>query len=127
MVLVLKASKCDFAKEGGFSFEKLEFTTGAVDGCGNKHKDSCDPYNELCTAKLKEVIQAWRDAFVWQARQETVDKQCSNSFNQWLRQRLRPRQIALKPLLWEVCCDAYTCFKMTYEAAHEGQACFGVR
>jgi len=34
---------------------------------------------------------------------------------------------ALRPLLWEVCCDAYTRFKSNYEAAKGGGICFGVR
>jgi len=42
------------------------------------------------------------------------------------RPRLKPRQIALRPLLWEVCCDAYTRFKSSYEATHDGKRCFGV-
>ena len=44
-------------------------------------------------------------------------------FNQWLE----PRHIALRPLLWEVCCDAYTRFKSSYEAAKGGKISFGVR
>jgi len=57
-----------------------------------------------------------------QTRKETVDKQKGNSFDAWLR----PRQIVLTPLLWEVCCDTYKRFKTTYEAAHEDKTCFGV-
>ena len=60
---------------------------------------------------------------VRQTRKETVDKQKGNSFDAWLRQK----QIALRPLLCWVCCDAYTHFKTTYKAAHEGETCFGVR
>jgi len=74
--------------------QELASTTGADPGSQNKHTHACDPWNELCTAKLKEVIQSWRDAFAWQTRQETVDKQRSN-FDQWLK----PRQIASRPLL----------------------------
>ena len=71
--IVWEASEWDFAKEGGSSLNKLKFTTGAVDGRQNKHNDCCDPWNELCTAKLKKVILAGRDAFALQTRQETVD------------------------------------------------------
>ena len=118
----------------------------SVSGCQNKHKDSCDLWNKLCMAKLgsrrwlahrasskaidyflrsnksKINFKSGRDAFAWQTRQETVDKQRSNSFDQWLK----PMQIALRPLLWEVCSDVYTRFKTTYKAAHEGKACVGV-
>jgi len=47
----------------------------------------------------------------------------SATFDQWLK----PRQITLRPLLWEVSCDAYTCVKSSYEAAHANKPCFGVR
>jgi len=53
----------------------------------------------------------------------SVDQSKGANFDQWLK----PRQITLRPLLWEVCCDAYTRFKSSYEAAHDGKACFGVR
>jgi len=48
--------------------------------------------------------EAGRDAFAWQTRQDTVEAQKTATFDQWLK----PRQIALRSLLWEVCCDAYT-------------------
>ena len=89
----------------------------------NKCKEVCEPWNVLCTAKLKEVMQAGRDAFTWQTRKDTLAKQKGATFNQWLK----PRQIALRPLLWEVCCDTYTRFKSSYEAAHGGKTCCGVR
>ena len=41
--------------------------------------------------------------------------------------RMPAKKIALRPLLWEVCCDAYTCFKTNYEVAHEGNPSFSVR
>jgi len=40
--------------------------------------------------------------------------------------RMPAKKIALRPLLWEVCCDAYTHFKTNYKAAHEGRSFFGV-
>ena len=82
-----------------------------------------DPLTSILTAKLKEVRQVGRDAFAWQIREDTLTQQLSATFNQWLK----PRQIALKPLLREVCCDAYTRFKSSYEAAHANKPCFGVR
>jgi hypothetical protein len=67
-------------------------------------------------------MQTGRDAFAWQTQQDTVEAQNGATFDQLLK----PRQIALRPLLWEVCCDAYTRFKSSYEAAHGSKTCFGV-
>jgi len=89
--------KRDFDTKMGFHFKT------------NDHKDSSDPWNDLCTAKLNEVILSWLDTFAWQTRQDTGEKECGNSFDQWLRQL----QIALRPLLWVVRCNAYTRFKAT--------------
>ena len=93
-----------------------------LDNEGNQQKceEVCEPWNEFCTAKLKEVIQAGCDAFAWQKKPEALK---GMDFNQWLK----PRHIALRPLLWEVCCDAYTRFKSSYEAAKSGNICFSVR
>ena len=54
-----------------------------------------------------DSVSAWRIRFKsWQSGKDTVDKPKCNSFEQWLR----PRQIALRPLLWEVCCNVWiTC------------------
>jgi len=110
--MVWEASRWDFTKK---------VTT--VDGKQNKYEEVCEPRNALCTSKLKEVMQAGRDAFTWQTRQDTVKAQKGANFDQWLKSR----QIALRPLLWEVCCDAYTRFKSSYEVAHDGKPCFSVR
>jgi len=118
--MVWKASEWDFTKTEGWRF--MKYTTDA-DGNQNKCEEVCEPWNALCTAKLKEVMQAGRDAFAWQTREDTLAKQKGANFDQWLK----PRQIALRPLLWKVCCDAYTRFKSSYEAAHDGKPCFGVR
>jgi len=109
--LVKSAAEWDFSKKGGFEF-KMPY-----------HKSEPDPWYVLCTAKLQEVIEAGRDAFAWQTRKEVVAKQKGNNFDQWLK----PRQIALRPLLWEVCCDSYTLFKENYEKEHNDTVCFGVR
>jgi len=85
---------------------------------GDNYGCSCS----LGTAKLKGVIQSGCDAFACQTRQDTVKKQFGNSFDKWLK----PQQIGLEPLLWGVCCDVYTRFKVTYEAANDDKACFGV-
>jgi len=104
--MVWEAPEWDFAKKTGFTFRLLKFTIDA-DGNQNKCEEVCEPWNALCTAKLKEVRQAGRDAFAWQTREDSLAKQKGASFDQWLK----PRQITLRPLLWEVYCDAYTRFK----------------
>ena len=71
----------------------MKYTTDA-DGNQNKCEEVCEPWNALCTAKLKEVMQAGRDAFAWQTREDTLAKQKGANFDQWLK----PRQIALRPL-----------------------------
>jgi len=54
-----------------------------------------------------------------------VDKQGHGlqTTQQQFRAMTQTAQIALKPLLWEVCCG----FKTTYEAAHDNKAYFSVR
>ena len=117
-----EAFEWDFTKKEGFTFKLLKFTTDADDN-QNKCEEVCEPWISLCTAKLKEVMQAGRDAFAWQTWQDTVEAQKGATFDQWLK----PRQIALRPLLWEVSCNAYTLFKSSYEAAHADKPCFTVR
>jgi len=120
--MVWEASECDFAKKEGFKLRLLNFT---IDDDGNQNKcdEVCEPWNALCTAKLMEIRQAGRDAFAWQTREDTLTKPKGASSDQWLKLR----QIALRPLLWEVSCDAYTRFKSSYKAAHADKPCFGVR
>ena len=108
----------DFTDKEGFTFRLLKFTTDA-DGNQSKCKEVCEPWNALCAAKFKEVMQAGRDTFAWQKQPEA---QKGATFNQWLKSR----HIALRPLLWEVCCDVYTRFKSSYKAAKDGKICFGV-
>ena len=120
--MVWEASEWDFAKKEGFTEGFLKFTMDA-DGNQNKCEEVCEPWNAFCTVKLNEVRQAGRDAFAEQTREDTLTKQKGASFNQWLK----PRQIALRPILWEVSCDTYTRFKSSYEAAHADKPCFGVR
>jgi len=90
------------------------------EGSQKKCEEVCEPWNEFCTAKLKDVMQAGRDTFAWQKQPEA---QNGMTFNQWLKSR----HIALRPLLWEVCCDAYTQLKSSYEATKGGKICFSVR
>jgi len=119
---VWKASEWDFNKTEGFTFRLLKLTTDA-DGNQNKCEEVCEPWNALCTAKLKKVMQAGCDAFAWQTREDPLAKQTGADSDQCLKQK----QITLRPLLWEVCCDAYTRLKSSYKAAHNDKPCFGVR
>ena len=43
-----------------------------ADGNQNKSEEVCELWNALCTAKLKEVRQAGRDAFAWQTREDIL-------------------------------------------------------
>jgi len=104
--MVWEASDWDFTKKEG---KKKRMRRKQ-----NKCEEVCEPWNALCTAKFKEVMQAGCDAFAWQAREDTLAKPKGATFDEWLK----PRQIALRPLLWEVCCDTYTHSKSSYEAAH---------
>ena len=85
--MVWEASKWDFDKKEAFFFRLLQF---AMDNEGNQEKceEVCEPWNEFCTAKLKEVIQSGRDAFAWQKKPEALK---GMDFNQWLK----PRHFAL--------------------------------
>jgi len=60
--MVWKTSERDFNKTEGFTFRLLKFTTDD-NGSQNKCEEVRKPWNALCTAKLKEVMQAGRDAF----------------------------------------------------------------
>ena len=117
--MVWKASEWDFTKT---ERKREKKSTNDADGNQNKCEEVCEPLNALCTAKLKEVVQAGRDAFAWQKREDTLAKPKGADFEQWLRLR----QITLRPLMWEVCCDAYTRFTSSYEAVHDGKRCFSV-
>ena len=119
--MVWEASEWDFVKKEGWTERLLKFTMDA-DGNQNKCEEVCKPWNAFCTAKFKEVRQAGRDAFACQTREDTLTQQQGATFDKWLK----PRQIDLRPLLWEVSCDAYTRFKSSYEAAHSNKPCFGV-
>ena len=79
--------------------------------------EMCRACHCLCRSSRTNVnFSAWPESV-------TESKQKGATFDQWLE----PRQIALRPLLWEVSCDAYTCFKSSYEVAHANKSCFGVR
>ena len=109
---------CGNLPSGTLPRRRAKEEKGDDDGNQNKCEEVCEPWNSLCTAKLKEVMQVGRDTFSGQTRQDTVEAQKGATFDQWLK----PRQITVRPLLWEVCCDAYTRFKSSYN-----KTCFGVR
>jgi len=77
---VWEASEWDFIKTEGCTYGLLKFTTDA-DGNQNKCEEVCEPWNAICTAKLKEVMQAGRDAFAWQKREDTFAKQKGANFD----------------------------------------------
>ena len=71
--LVWKASQCDFDKEEGFCFKMSD------------RKIHSYPWNDLCTAKLQEVIQSRLDAFDSkvgsQARTQSTNQNATLSSN----------------------------------------------
>jgi len=79
--MVWEASEWDFIKTEGFTFGFLKFTTDA-DGNQNKCEEvcesQCEPWNAIFTAKLKEVMQAGRDAFAWQKREDFAKQKGAN-------------------------------------------------
>jgi len=105
-----------------FNFESGEgFTFCAAEKEDNGQE--CEPWNTLCTEKLKDVVASVRTTFKWQSSKEGEALQ-DGSFKDWLSSESRP--LALKPIYWEISIDAYTSFKMGYEAELEIEI-FGVR
>jgi len=86
-----------------------------------EHDEQCDEWNSKSTLKLKEVVVSVREQFKWQTT-GADDSFKSKSFEAWLE----PRNLALRPLYWEISSEAYTAFKMWYEG-HQNTECFGVR
>jgi len=86
-----------------------------------KHDEECDEWNAKSTLKLKEVVFSAREQFKWQTT-GTDDSLKSKSFEAWLE----PRNLALRPLYWEIISEAYTAFKTWYEGHHNTE-CFRVR
>jgi len=97
--------------------ERIE-KEGQQKKCGGQPTMECVVHGET---QGRHAGRAWRIRLA--TRQDTVKAKKGANFDQWLK----PRQIALGPLLWEVYCDAYTRFKSSYEAVHNGKPCFSVR
>jgi len=79
------------------------------------------PFNTLSTEKLKEIVAAAKKTFKWQSSKEGQLRK-EDSSKDWMSSR----PLALRPIYWEISCDAYTNFKMEYEAEMNTEI-FGVR
>jgi len=80
--------------EEGFNF--------CADDTEDKGRE-CDPWNALCTKKLKEVVASAWMTFKWQSSKEGEHLQDGA-----LKDCLSSRPLALKPIYWEIHSDAYT-------------------
>ena len=80
----------------------------------------CPPFNTFSTEKFKKVVASAKTTFKWQSSKEGEALQ-DGSFKDWLSSR----PLALRPIYWEISSDAYTSFKMGYEAEMEKDI-FGV-
>jgi len=101
----------DLESDKNFKFKVLE----------EEHEEKCDEWNAESTLKSKEVVVSAREQFKWQTA-GADDSIKSKSFAAWLE----PRNLALRPLYWEISSDAYSAFKTWYEGHHRME-CFGVR
>jgi len=71
----------------------------------------CKPWNTLCTEKLKEVVASARTTFMWQSPKKGESLQ-DDPFEEWLSSR----PLVLRSIYWKISSDAYTSFKIGYEA-----------
>jgi len=90
----------DWDSDKNFKFKVLE----------EEHDEECDEWNAESTLKLKEVVVSAREQFRWQAA-GADDSLKSKSLEAWLKSR----NLALRPLYWEISSDTYN------------TKCFGVR
>jgi len=102
----------NFESEEGFTFSLADDEEKGI---------KCNGWNKLSTKKLKEVVASARKTFKWQSSKEG-ERLKEGSFKEWLSSR----PLALRPIYWEISSDAYTRFKMGYEA-EQGKEIFGVR
>ena len=109
--LVKAVDTWDWDSDKNFRFKVME----------EEHDEQCDEWNSKSTLKLKEVVVSVREQFKWQTT-GADDSFKSKSFEAWLE----PRNLALRPLYWEISSEAYTVFKTWYEGHHNTE-CFGVR
>jgi len=101
--LANEAFKYDFKSEEGITF------------CASP------PSNTLSAEKLKQIVTAAKKTFYWQSLNEGQLRK-KDSFKDWMFSR----PLALRPIYWEISSDAYTNFKMEYEAEMNTEI-FGVR
>ena len=101
--LAQEAFKFDFESEEEFTF------------CASP------PFNTLSTEKLKEIVAEAKTTFEWQSSKEGQLRK-EDSFKDWMFSRPLP----LRPIYREISSDAYTYFKMEYEAVLNTEI-FGVR
>jgi len=94
--LVKAVDAWDWDSDKNFKFKVLE----------EEHDEECDEWNAESTLKLKEVVVSAREQFKWQTT-GADDSLKSKSFEAWLE----PRNLALRPLYWEISSEAYTAFK----------------
>jgi len=106
------AIKFDFESGEGFTFCAADTEHGGRE---------CPLFNTLSTEKLKEVVASAKTTFKRQSSKEGEALQ-DGPFKDWLFSR----PLALRPIYWKVSSDAYTSFKMGYEAEMETEI-FGVR
>jgi hypothetical protein len=109
--MVEAADTWDVESDNNLKFNVLE----------HEHDTECDEWNAESTLKLKEVVVSVRQQFKWQTRGADATLK-EKALAEWLK----PRNLALQPLYWEISNDAYTGLKTWYEGQH-GKACFGVR
>ena len=93
-----------------FNFESEEGFTFCAADTEDKGRE-CGPWNTLCTKKLKDVVASARTTFKCQSSKEGERPQ-DGAFKDWLSSR----PLALRPICWEISSDAYTRFKMGFEA-----------
>jgi len=86
------AIKYDFESEERFSF------------------GASAPFNTLSTEKLQEVVASAKKTCKWQSSIEGEALR-DESFKDWMFSR----PLALRPIYWEISCNAYTKFKKEYE------------
>jgi len=101
--LANEALKYDFESEEGFTF------------CASP------PFNTLSSDKLKEVVASAKKTFKWQSSKEGQLRK-EDSF----KDSMFSRPLALRQMYWAIKSDAYTNFKMEYEAEMNTEI-FGVR
>jgi len=79
------------------------------------------PFNTLSTKKFKDIVLEAKTTFKWQLSKEGQLRR-EDFFKDWMFSR----PLALRPIYWEISSDAYTYLKMEYESELNTEI-FGVR